>query len=160
VKPPALCIIGHQNSGKTRVVAALVSHLTRRGYRVGTVKHAKHGFLADMPGKDSHAHFKAGAAMTVLSSPEKVAIFRRVRRETPLNDLLATFEGVDLVIVEGYRRSSLPRIEVYRRAVAPRPMRVTHRLKVIATVSDDVAGAFRSRDVAGLADFILGVAGL
>ena len=154
-RPPALCIIGHQNSGKTRVVAALVKHLTRRGYRVGTLKHATHGFLADTPGKDSHAHFNAGAAMTMLSSPDKVAVFRRVPREKRLADLLSAFDGVDLVLIEGYRRCALPKIEVYRRAVAPKPMSLTHRLRVAATVSDDLAGAIPTSRVKALADAVL-----
>jgi molybdopterin-guanine dinucleotide biosynthesis protein B len=157
--PKAVCIIGHQNSGKTRLVAALVKRLTRRGFRVGTLKHAKHGFLADTPGKDSHVHFNAGAAVTMLAAPDKVAVFRRVKREPRLKDLLAGFDGVDFVIVEGYRTSTLPKIEVYRRAVAPRPMSRSHRIRVAATVSDDLDGALRTRDIDGIADAVLALVG-
>jgi molybdopterin-guanine dinucleotide biosynthesis protein B len=154
----AVAVIGHQNAGKTRLIAALVRHLSRRGLRVGTLKHARHGFLADTPGKDSHAHFNAGAAVTVLASPEKTAVFRRVRREPRLRDLLALFAGCDLVLVEGYRASSLPKIEVWRRAVAPRPMAAVRRLRVRALVTDDPHGlrvpSLSPRATRRIADFV------
>ncbi|MBI2933529.1 MAG: molybdopterin-guanine dinucleotide biosynthesis protein B [Planctomycetes bacterium] len=151
--PHIVSVVGAQNSGKTRLVMRLVRHFTGMGLRVGTIKHASHGF--DVPGKDSHVHFTAGAIATALVGPDRLALFRR-QREPTLKRLVRThFRDVDLVIVEGFRRWRVPRIEVYRRAVSPRPL----GMPVDAFVSDDMPDTkvptYATRDIARLARFIL-----
>jgi molybdopterin molybdotransferase len=110
--PHALCITGDSNSGKTQLVEALVRGFRSRGFRVGTVKHATHAVDLDTPGKDSWRHAEAGAEVVVLVGPEKSAVFRTGALSSR-HQWFAPLEGeVDWVIIEGFRESPLPCVEV------------------------------------------------
>ena len=111
--PPVIAVTGEQNSGKTTAVEGLVEELSRRGHRVGTVKHCHHGFDLDRPGKDSWRHRQAGAARTVLTSPDGFALVGEPLPEDDLHRTVAwLFPDVDLVLAEGYHWLPLPRIEI------------------------------------------------
>lgn len=111
---PVVSIVGRSNSGKTTLVEKLIRELTERGYRVATVKHDAHRFDIDIPGKDSYRHAQAGASPSIISSPEKVAMVKRVEEETPLDEVIETYvSDADLVITEGYKRQNKPKIEVF-----------------------------------------------
>lgn len=113
----AVSFVGRHNSGKTTIVCEAIAELTRRGLDVGSIKHHGHeGFQIDVPGKDSYRHRVAGATETVIASPDAVARIRTMPHETECADLLASMPGHDVVLVEGYRESGLPYIEVMRRA--------------------------------------------
>ena len=108
-------IVGWKNSGKTTLVVAIVRELTRRGYRIATVKHAHHAFDIDQPGKDSFLHREAGAQDVIVSSGARWAHMHEIRdeKEPELDDLLPRLpDGVDIVIVEGFKRDAHPKIEV------------------------------------------------
>lgn len=110
--PQALCVTGDSNAGKTQMVEALVRGLRARGLRVGTVKHATHAVTLDTPGKDSWRHAQAGAEVVVLVGPEKSAVFRSGALSSR-HGWFAPLEGaVDWVIIEGFRESPLPCVEV------------------------------------------------
>lgn len=150
--PGAVAIVGHQNSGKTRLVTRLVRHFIRMGLRVGTLKHASHGF--DVPGKDSHAHFLAGAAVAILVARDRTAVFRR-ERASSLSRLLRThFRDVDLVLIEGFHRGDVPCIEVRRRGA--RPPATARGVVAIVSEDDPSAGVprFRPREIGRIARFI------
>ena|SRR3990167_2281385 len=100
-----LSIIGKSKSGKTTLIEKLIPELNSRGLRVGTVKHAHHGFEIDHPGKDSFRHREAGAEIVVLSSKDKIAMQRNIQEETSLNEIIQTYfpNDLDLVLVEGYK---------------------------------------------------------
>lgn len=116
-------VIGWQNSGKTTLVERLVATLTRRGLSVSTVKHVHHDVDLDQPGKDTWRHREAGAQEVVLASAKRFAILREHRGPEPeLTEVLARLAPVDLVLVEGYKRDTHPKIEVWREGVADRPM--------------------------------------
>ncbi|OGQ40569.1 MAG: molybdopterin-guanine dinucleotide biosynthesis protein B, partial [Deltaproteobacteria bacterium RIFCSPLOWO2_01_FULL_42_9] len=74
-------IVGKSGSGKTTLLEKVVAELTKRGYRVGTIKHDVHGFEIDHEGKDSWRHKMAGAKTVVLSSPDRVAVIKDVDEE-------------------------------------------------------------------------------
>ena len=98
----------------------LIPELVRRGYRVGTIKHDVHGFEIDREGKDSYRHKKAGAAVTIISSPHKVAVIADAEKDhepTELRDLY--LHNVDIIITEGYKRNNYPKIEVFRSDLYP-----------------------------------------
>ena len=115
VPSPAVAIVGRHNSGKTTLIEQLIAELTRRGIDVGSVKHHSHvGFDIDIPGKDSYRHRAAGATETVIAAPGQVACVKTVKGELECADIVRNMPGHDIVIVEGYRKSGLPTIEIMR----------------------------------------------
>lgn len=119
VPSPAIAVVGRHNSGKTTLVVKLISELASRGFDVGSIKHHSHGdFDIDYPGKDSYRHREAGATDTVIASPTKMARVKTLDRELECAEIVATMPGHDIIIVEGYRKSGLPTIEIMRAANA------------------------------------------
>jgi molybdopterin-guanine dinucleotide biosynthesis protein B len=112
-------LAGWSGSGKTTLVTSVIPVLVRRGLKVATVKHAHHGFDIDQPGKDSWLHREAGASEVAVISSRRWAIVHEMggEPELPFADLLAKLSPVDLVLVEGFKRHSHPKLEVYRAAV-------------------------------------------
>lgn len=111
-------IIGYKNAGKTTLVERLVAEFTRRGLRVSTIKHAHHSFDLDAPGKDTYRHRTAGAEQVLMATTTRWVLMNELR-DTPepaLGDLLKRLDPVDLVLVEGYKRDTHPKIEVWRNA--------------------------------------------
>jgi molybdopterin-guanine dinucleotide biosynthesis protein B len=109
-------LAGWSGAGKTTLLNKLIPHLIGLGVSVSTIKHAHHGFDVDIPGKDSWQHRHAGATEVLVASGKRWALMRELRGETEwsLLDLLDKLTPVDLVIVEGFRRSGHPKIEVHR----------------------------------------------
>jgi molybdopterin-guanine dinucleotide biosynthesis protein B len=112
-------LAGWSGSGKTTLLTRLIPCLVARGLAVSTLKHAHHGFDIDYPGKDSHSHRMAGATEVMVGSAARFALVHELRgaAEPTLKDLLARMSPVDLVVVEGYKAASIPKLEVYRAAV-------------------------------------------
>jgi molybdopterin-guanine dinucleotide biosynthesis adapter protein len=112
-------LAGWSGSGKTTLVTGVIPVLVKRGLKVATVKHAHHEFDTDQPGKDSWLHRQAGASEVAIVSNRRWAIVHELRDEPepPLADILAKLSPIDLVIVEGFKRHSHPKLEVYRAAI-------------------------------------------
>ncbi|MCL1960316.1 MAG: molybdopterin-guanine dinucleotide biosynthesis protein B [Desulfovibrionaceae bacterium] len=133
-----ICIAGYSNCGKTHLIERLIAALKARGLRVSTIKHAHHSFDIDHPGKDSFRHRAAGAFEVVVASDTRLALMREFERQTPLgvHGLLAELDhGVDWVLVEGFKSSELPRLEVWR-AAAGKPARYPEDGLVAAIATD------------------------
>lgn len=112
----AVAFVAKSGSGKTTLLEQVIPRLKDRGYRVGAIKHDAHRFEIDRPGKDSYRLTAAGADTMVISSPEKLALVKKHAASPPVEDLLAAlFTDVDIVLAEGFKSSSLPKIEVHRR---------------------------------------------
>ena len=107
-------IAGYKKSGKTTLVERLVAEFTGRGLSVATVKHAHHAFDIDHKGRDSWRHRAAGSHEVAIVSDRMWAIIHPLHDEPEpgLDDILAKMAPSDLVIVEGYKRESYPKIEV------------------------------------------------
>src|SRR6056297_1010690 len=137
-------VIGWKNSGKTTLVERLVAEIAARGYTVSTVKHTHHGVDVDRPGKDSHRHRQAGAGQVILASSARWALMTELRgaAEPPLEDLLAHLAPVDLVIVEGYKRDTHPKVEVWR-AETGQPLIAANDPTVRAVASPDAPATSR-----------------
>lgn len=115
IPSPAIAVVGRHNSGKTTLIVKLIAELVRRGHDVGSVKHHhKSGFEFDVPGKDSYRHRQAGASETVIAAPDQIARVRTLDREAECAEIVRSMPGHDIVIVEGYRKSGLPTIEIMR----------------------------------------------
>ena len=107
---------GYSGSGKTTLVEQLVARLKQAGQRVSVIKHAHHAFDIDHEGKDSWRHRQAGAFEVVIASDRRLAKIREfeVRADPSVHDLIAELSACDWVLVEGFKRAALPKIEVWR----------------------------------------------
>jgi molybdopterin-guanine dinucleotide biosynthesis protein B len=113
---PIVSIVGTSDSGKTTLIEKLVPELVRRGYKIATIKHDVHGFEVDREGKDSWRHKQAGAHTVVISSPHKLALIRDVDHDAELAELRDKYiQDVDIILSEGFKRNSQPKIEVSRK---------------------------------------------
>lgn len=152
---------GHSGSGKTTLLVKLVPFLTARGVRVSTIKQANAGFDVDKPGKDSFEHRAAGAGEVLVASSKRWALMHEYRGqpEFGMDELLARLSPVDLVLVEGFRRWSHPRIEVWRQAVGRPPLFLDDPLVVAVASPDTPEGLtvprFDLDDVPAIAAFVL-----
>ncbi|MEI6759560.1 MAG: molybdopterin-guanine dinucleotide biosynthesis protein B [Betaproteobacteria bacterium] len=129
---------GYSGSGKTMLVERLIPVLRLQGLRVSVVKHAHHRFDIDHPGKDTYRHREAGAFEVVIASNRRLALLREFEQETQLSvhQLLAElYEGVDWVLVEGFKDSDLLKIEVWR-ASANQPARYPDDDFIVALATD------------------------
>ncbi len=153
---PIISIVGKSEVGKTTLLEKLIAELKGRGYGVGTIKHDTHGFEIDKPGKDSWRHAQAGSDAVLISSPEKLALIKRVDRERSLEELLAYMGDVDLVLTEGYKSGDRPKIEVSRQARGQELLCQEEELLALVTDQpfDLDVPQFEHSDVAGLADLI------
>jgi molybdopterin-guanine dinucleotide biosynthesis protein B len=130
-------LAGWSGSGKTTLLTKVIPRLTARGLTVSTVKHAHQQFDIDQPGKDSHSHRIAGATEVLVGSAARWALVHELRgaAEPSLGELLGNLAAVDLVIVEGYKRETHPKLEVYRAAVG-KPLLQPEDPGVVAIASD------------------------
>lgn len=117
-------IAGWSGAGKTTLVSKLIPVLIGRGLRVSTIKHAHHGFDVDQPGKDSYTHRMVGASEILVSSAHRFALIHELRDEPEftLRQLLARLGPCDLVLVEGFKRETHPKIEIFRAANNREPL--------------------------------------
>ncbi|MDW6023695.1 molybdopterin-guanine dinucleotide biosynthesis protein B [Mesorhizobium sp. BAC0120] len=160
-------ITGWKNSGKTTLTERLVAELTRRGYRISTVKHAHHDFDIDREGADSYRHRAAGAAEVAIVSDRRWALMHELRSEDEpkLDAILARLSPCDLILVEGYKREGHPKIET-RRLGAKDTAPLTAADPSIRAVAADHAvegervPVFALDDIASIADFIVAETGL
>jgi molybdopterin-guanine dinucleotide biosynthesis protein MobB len=113
----AVSFIAKSGTGKTTLLEKVIPLLKERGYKVGIIKHDAHRFDIDHPGKDSHRLTAAGADTMLISSPEKLALVKKHAESPPIEELLAAyFTDMDIVLTEGFKRSSIPKIELHRKA--------------------------------------------
>jgi molybdopterin-guanine dinucleotide biosynthesis protein B len=161
-------ITGWKNSGKTTLTAALVEELTRRGWKVSTVKHAHHAFDIDKEGTDSFRHRQAGASEVAIVSGNRWALMHELRRneeEPALDAILGRLAECDLVLVEGYKREPHRKIET-RRLEAKDTIPLTRSDPNIVAIAADhpVTGetvpVFELDGIAAIADFVEATCGL
>jgi len=127
----AFGIVGWSGAGKTTLIEHLLAQFASWGLSVSVIKHAHHGFDIDRPGKDSWRHREAGATEVMLVSDQRWVLMHELRNapdnlqtaptaqpsapvEPDLATLLSRLAPCDFVLVEGYKESHIPKIEVYR----------------------------------------------
>lgn len=129
---------GYSGSGKTTLVEQLIGCLRMKGLRVSVVKHAHHNFDVDKPGKDSWRHREAGAFEVLVASNQRLVLQRQFEQPAQLSvhHLLAeVYGGVDWVLVEGFKKSDLLKVEVWRKA-SEQPVRYPEDDFVVAIATD------------------------
>ena len=124
---PIIAITGYSDAGKTTVIEKLVPELKKRGYCVGTIKHSEHESNFDTEGKDSWRHFASGADAVLVSSADKIVMIRKQECRADDSHAQLAFLGshlsdVDVVLVEGFKKAEIPKIEVFREQVNGAPV--------------------------------------
>jgi molybdopterin-guanine dinucleotide biosynthesis protein MobB len=162
--PPVVSIVAKSGTGKTTLLEKLIAELKRRGYRVGAVKHDAHSFSIDHEGKDSWRLTQAGADTMLITSPAKIALVKQnpAGQEPTLAEAVSAYCGnVDIVLTEGFKKSTMPKIEVHR---AERSSSLLCRGEefdptLVAVASDEPLAldvpVFGINDAAGLTDLIV-----
>ena len=128
---------GYSGSGKTTLIEQLIPLFIARGVSVSLVKHAHHTFDIDQPGKDSYRHRKAGCTEVLITSSRRWALIHELRGapEPELAQQLKHLAPCDLVLVEGYKREHIPKLEVFRAEIGE-PLIHPHDVNVVAIASD------------------------
>lgn len=159
-------IVGMSGSGKTELLINLIPELKRRGVRVSTMKHTHHNFDIDKPGKDSYRHREAGADEVLISSAGRWALVHELREqpEPTMAELLTHMKPVDLVLVEGFKRESHDKLEVYRPRLG-KEFLAPNNDTIVAVASDQHLQGYDGalldlNNITTVADFILTFTGL
>ena len=155
---PVIAVAGWKNSGKTTLVTKLVAHFSGKGLRVATIKHSHHEPTFDARETDSARHIGSGAAEVAIVSPMGLTIMPGARNpgEPGLDEAIRRLGPADLIIVEGYKSATIPKIEVRRRAQADGRPLAGKDPHVIAIASDHAVEeanvpVFSLDDIEGLA---------
>ena len=131
-----LGISGWSGSGKTTLIEKLIPILNKKGIKVSTMKHGHSGFDLDHPGKDTFLHRKAGAKEVLISSEKRFAIIHEYdEKELELDALINKMSPTDLILVEGWKKENIKKIEVYRPALK-KPLLAKNDKNIIAIASD------------------------
>ena len=156
---------GWSGSGKTTLIEHLIPLFVARGLKVSLVKHAHHSFEVDQPGKDSYRHREAGCTEVLVSSSRRFALVHELRgaAEPGLGELVERLSPCDLVLVEGFKRERIPKLEIYRASVGE-PLLHPHDPDIVAIAADAPLETrlprFDLNDAPAIADFIARHVGL
>ena len=154
---PVIAFVGRSNSGKTTLLEKIIPELKSRGYRVATVKHVPGHLVEPAEERDSQRHLAAGSGAVVIDSPAKLIIVKPQPEESSLINIAWSLgEDFDLILAEGFKNSSVPKILVHRKEVGDPPEALT---RVLAVVSDESLGLdvkrFGLNDVMPIVDFLI-----
>lgn len=147
--PKVFAVSGIKNSGKTTLITKLVTALTQKGYKVGVIKHDGHEFEADHEGTDSYKHKAAGAQNVIVYSKTKLMMVKDLQ-EPNIEEMIALQKDMDIIILEGMKYSSFPKIEVVRREISEK---IVCDPKTLLAVATDAQLQVEGVRVIGLNDF-------
>jgi molybdopterin-guanine dinucleotide biosynthesis protein B len=156
---PAFGIVGYSGSGKTTLIERLLPWFAVHGLKVAVIKQSHHDFEVDVAGKDSWRHRQAGAYEVLISSPYRWAVMHELHGtpEPSLDEHIARLSPCDLVLVEGFKRAALPKLEVWRSANA-KPWLHPEDAHILAAAADQAPPKLRHidlNDVEAIGRFIL-----
>ena len=156
---------GWSGSGKTTLIEKLIPLFVQRGLKVSLIKHAHHSFDVDQPGKDSYRHRHAGCSEVLVTSSKRWVLMHELRGspEPEFSELIKRISPCDLLLVEGFKREKLSKLEVYR-AVVGESLLHPQDSDIVAVVSDQRVDTklpqFDLNDAPAIAGFILKHIGL
>ena len=151
-------ITGWKDVGKTYYASLIIKSLVKKGYQVGSIKHAHHDFDIDKPGTDSFKHRKAGSNQVIISSAKRWAKITENNNENEksLDELIQELQNVDVIVVEGFKKNNHPKIEILSKDLKNRNKETKN---VIAIVSDDlkdtITPVYKENDIENLVEFII-----
>ena len=128
-----LAICGVKNSGKTTLLTKITAPLTQEGIKIAVIKHDGHSFQADRPGTDSFRHKEAGAFGTAVFCSGRFSVVKDTEEPVTETELFSFFPEADLILLEGFKHSSYPKIEVIREGISQTPVSNPDGLLAVAT---------------------------
>ena len=132
-----LGLAGWSGSGKTTLVSHVIPQLKKYNISVSSLKHAHEEFDIDKPGKDSYVHRQAGAKEVLISSNKRFALIHEYKNEEiSLNSLIKKLSPVDLILIEGWKKENIKKIEVYRKEIN-KPLLTNNDKNIIAIATND-----------------------
>jgi molybdopterin-guanine dinucleotide biosynthesis protein B len=153
---PVVGLAGYSGSGKTTFLEKLIIELKHRGYRLGVIKHTHHSVIFEQPDKDIWQYNRAGAEVAVMAAPKGIFMLRESEADPLPEEVISMIDGVDLILIEGYKNGRWPKLEIYRGEVAERP--AIDASDLLAVVGDADSGPavphFSLEDAAGVADLL------
>ena len=155
--PPIVSFVGKSNAGKTTLLGEVISELRARKISVGVMKHHHHATSFDTAGKDTFRLSASGADLVVGVSPVQVATFRRIVDPNVDDILRSAFAGIDIVLMEGYKRGPYPKIEVVRAERSAELLCSEDELLAVVADFDLAIGVaqFQPDDALGVAAFLI-----
>ncbi|MCK5444707.1 MAG: molybdopterin-guanine dinucleotide biosynthesis protein B [Rhodospirillaceae bacterium] len=154
-------IVGWSGSGKTELLIKLIPELKRRGFSVSTMKHTHHNFDMDQPGKDSYRHRESGAREVMVASSKRWVLQRELRDEPEfdMDELIGRMSDVDILLIEGFKRSHHDKLEVSRPSLG-KQLLASDDPTVVAVASDQAIPGLAIPvldldDVSAVADHII-----
>lgn len=159
--PVIVAISGTKNTGKTTLITRLIPQFAKRGLKTAVIKHDGHDFEADVAGTDSWLHKQAGAFGTAVFSSKKFMIVKE-QPHTKESELIAMFPEADVILLEGFKYSEYPKVELIRQGISEGP--VCDPETVLAYVTDvleprswqtGLIPCFRYDEIEALAEFLL-----
>jgi len=161
---PIVSIVGRSESGKTLLMEQLIAEFKRRGYKIAALKHSHCGAIeVDQPGKDTWKFAQAGSDGVCISSPRKLAFIKKSDHDLRIDEVLPIIgPEFDLILVEGFKKSELPKIEVHRKELGNDLLCSPEELSAIVTdgsLDTPLADSYKLpilswADTAAIADFI------
>ena len=154
---PVVGVAGFSKAGKTTFVAKLVAELKGRGYRVGVLKHTHLPVSFDQPDTDTWRHTQAGADVVALAAPGRIAMFKNCSGDPAPEEALVMFSGVDLIIIEGYKKGRWPKLELYQAKATEKPgLAPTELLAIVSDAAPEATAALHLglNDVEKAADLV------
>lgn len=133
--PCIVAVSGVKNSGKTTILEKIVTDLTRKGWKVAVIKHDGHDFIPDVEGTDTDRLRKAGACGCGIFSAKKWMVIKE-EPEVSEKDLARHFPEVDFILLEGFKDSAYPKIEIVRKAISSKSVCRTETLLALVTDTD------------------------
>lgn len=132
-KQKILAISGVKNSGKTTLITKLIPYLKEKGLKVATIKHDGHDFQPDIEDTDTYKHRKAGAYGVAIFSKSKWMVIKE-EADSDVLELINQFPEADLILLEGFKYSDYPKVEIIRSQISSTP--ISNPNTVIAYISD------------------------
>ena len=156
---------GYSGAGKTTLIEQLIPRFVTRGLKVSMIKHTHHNFDLDKSGKDSFRHREAGATEVMLVCDRRWVLMHELRGqpEPTFEQQIANLSPCDLLLVEGYKETPIPKLEVHRPSVG-KPLIAGSGVETIVAVATDEPAALAGQtslpilaldDRDAIADFIL-----
>lgn len=154
-------LVGWSGSGKTTLMEQLIPELTGRGFSISTMKHTHHKFEIDKPGKDSFKHRMAGATEVAVMSSTRWALVHELREadEPSVDEMIAKMSPVDLVLIEGFKTHTHPKVEIFRPSVREAMLQPEDETVVAVATDEDLGDlavpVLDLNNVPQVADFII-----